>query len=854
MSDSVLQIFVFQDGIYVGSELFTEPEVVVGSGDEADLHLSDASLGESHAVISREGDALSLFDFGHSAGTLVNGEPCQHRQVSPRDEIQIGRFKLKLKLTRPRRPGEALSLPPTEAPRPSAPPPGREAPPPASRPHREAPPPASRSHREAPSAADLHLPEDMPARPQQRSVPTDLIRERHPSEDLDVILAQELELSETEAGGPAAFGSLDDALASAFGPEAAREAPPAARDADLLAGLRGGILPSPTPEEPADELATVAVPLAEIENSPPRAPAAPPPPARPPVTPPAAARPPEGPPAPVPTAPLRSQPAPYDDLFDPALPLWEGEKTPAIPSGEHDIPEKYRTASRRPAARPVLTSPPPAEVPAPAPAEPPERVALGRVQGAPVAPPEDEVDEEELEAELRPGFSLLEEIVRAKPVGGRPTALEVLESRDGEIQRVRVLSGARSKLRLERDHPSGRAKLELAALLEPGRARIRVPSDAEGTMIERGQSTSLDRIKVPENAVSRQGDLYATELRADQSLTFRIGSSGFHLRFVPEPQLPVTPRPKAVARLRGPISRALGSSVLVHILVIVFGLGSSAMTYREAPREVWAQIEPEEPRPVEVPEPPPPPPEPEPEPEPVEAPPPPEPEPQPRAKPNRRKKPGRRSKAGGAPKTKPTSVGVLGGLAGMGKKAPGKASLLTAATNLDAVRVAGDYRTGGMISKAPSSEIRLAGGGGGEPLTRGSAELLRKGSGFAKLDRRGSGKVRGKVGRATARNIQAQGQLSRAEIQKVLNAHMNEISYCYERLLFKRASLQGKITVEWTIRRNGTVSGAKQKHSTVQSAELTSCLLKKMAKWRFPKPEGGVVIVSYPFNFQSQSY
>ena len=51
---SILQVFVFREGIYVGSEVFTEPEIVIGSGEGVDLHLEDAAVEASHAILKHE--------------------------------------------------------------------------------------------------------------------------------------------------------------------------------------------------------------------------------------------------------------------------------------------------------------------------------------------------------------------------------------------------------------------------------------------------------------------------------------------------------------------------------------------------------------------------------------------------------------------------------------------------------------------------------------------------------------------------------------------------------------------------------------------------------------------------------
>ena len=129
MSQPVLQVFVFREGNYVGSELFVEPELVLGSGEGADLVIPDSAVGDAHAILAREGDQLRILDLGHPGGTRVNGSAVQNAPVSPRDELALGRHTLKLKLVRPRKADELPDEPETPrvrtSPRPS---PGRAAP------------------------------------------------------------------------------------------------------------------------------------------------------------------------------------------------------------------------------------------------------------------------------------------------------------------------------------------------------------------------------------------------------------------------------------------------------------------------------------------------------------------------------------------------------------------------------------------------------------------------------------------------------------------------------------------------------------------------------------------------------
>lgn len=88
-----------------------------------------------------------------------------------------------------------------------------------------------------------------------------------------------------------------------------------------------------------------------------------------------------------------------------------------------------------------------------------------------------------------------------------------------------------------------------------------------------------------------------------------------------------------------------------------------------------------------------------------------------------------------------------------------------------------------------------------------------------------------------------------------VNAHLGEVSACYERSLIKSGdSGGGKLTLEWTVSTNGMVEGAKVKSTTLKDGGIASCVLGALKGWRFPSARGGSVVVSYPFIFHSTSF
>jgi len=94
------------------------------------------------------------------------------------------------------------------------------------------------------------------------------------------------------------------------------------------------------------------------------------------------------------------------------------------------------------------------------------------------------------------------------------------------------------------------------------------------------------------------------------------------------------------------------------------------------------------------------------------------------------------------------------------------------------------------------------------------------------------------------------GALDRSLIDEVIKRHMNQIRYCYQRELTKNPALGGKVVIKFTIAKDGTVSAASTKSTTMNNASVESCIVGRFLRMQFPEPKGGgIVIVSYPFIF-----
>lgn len=95
----------------------------------------------------------------------------------------------------------------------------------------------------------------------------------------------------------------------------------------------------------------------------------------------------------------------------------------------------------------------------------------------------------------------------------------------------------------------------------------------------------------------------------------------------------------------------------------------------------------------------------------------------------------------------------------------------------------------------------------------------------------------------------AQGSLEKEDIQKTVRAHQAAIQKCYVSALRKRPDLAGKVIVRFAISPEGAVLEAQATES-IGEPSVDACIVKQVKSWKFPKPKGGKVFVTYPFVFQ----
>jgi TonB family protein len=144
------------------------------------------------------------------------------------------------------------------------------------------------------------------------------------------------------------------------------------------------------------------------------------------------------------------------------------------------------------------------------------------------------------------------------------------------------------------------------------------------------------------------------------------------------------------------------------------------------------------------------------------------------------------------------------------------------------------------------------GGGTGETVGIGSVGTKGRGGGTGSYGT-GVGVLGGKQGvdvGIAASDPVVMGSLDKELIRAVIKRNIGQIRFCYESQLNRFPKLNGRVMVKFIIKEDGSVASSNVASSTVGNAELESCAASRVRTWLFPKPKGGgVVVVTYPFNF-----
>src|SRR5690606_38262788 len=103
------------------------------------------------------------------------------------------------------------------------------------------------------------------------------------------------------------------------------------------------------------------------------------------------------------------------------------------------------------------------------------------------------------------------------------------------------------------------------------------------------------------------------------------------------------------------------------------------------------------------------------------------------------------------------------------------------------------------------------------------------------------------VGKGTVK-----GDVDKDMIRRIVRAHINEVRSCYNAGLTRNPSLDGRVTISFSIVGNGKVASSTVQENTTKDSATANCIAKAVKRWKFPRVgNGGTALVSYPFRLTS---
>ncbi|MSP74076.1 MAG: TonB family protein [Myxococcales bacterium] len=154
-------------------------------------------------------------------------------------------------------------------------------------------------------------------------------------------------------------------------------------------------------------------------------------------------------------------------------------------------------------------------------------------------------------------------------------------------------------------------------------------------------------------------------------------------------------------------------------------------------------------------------------------------------------------------------------------------------------------------AKTAERDRRRAGSGdtAGQAAGLSDADLQGKAAGGVDSGQKREVEVKGTVKATAPSEAFGTGVLDNNKISETVKRRMGAVKSCYERELKANPTLQGKVVMQFTIEESGRVATVDVKQHTMGDPAVGQCMKNAIAKWRFDRPEGGSVTVSFPFIF-----
>jgi hypothetical protein len=88
-------------------------------------------------------------------------------------------------------------------------------------------------------------------------------------------------------------------------------------------------------------------------------------------------------------------------------------------------------------------------------------------------------------------------------------------------------------------------------------------------------------------------------------------------------------------------------------------------------------------------------------------------------------------------------------------------------------------------------------------------------------------------------------------IQRIVRQNFGRFRLCYENGLRRNPGLAGRVAVRFVIDRSGSVATTTDAGSDLSDSSVVACIVRAFGNLSFPQPDGGVVTVVYPIQFNA---
>ncbi|HEY6728459.1 MAG TPA: AgmX/PglI C-terminal domain-containing protein [Polyangiaceae bacterium] len=138
--------------------------------------------------------------------------------------------------------------------------------------------------------------------------------------------------------------------------------------------------------------------------------------------------------------------------------------------------------------------------------------------------------------------------------------------------------------------------------------------------------------------------------------------------------------------------------------------------------------------------------------------------------------------------------------------------------------------------------------GGGNCLGHGAGLGLKDGFGNGVGSTRG-GRKPNDPPRMREGVSQVSGRLPPEVIQRIVRQNFGRFRMCYEQGLASNPNLEGRVAVRFAISGDGSVAHVQNGGSDLPDSKVVGCVVSAFYGVSFPKPENGIVTVTYPIMF-----